>query len=60
MVVREGEAAMLTCVVRELGSNTLLWKHQGDNKVLTAAENRVTHDDRFNILHDEGNGCWCC
>ena len=52
MLVRVGHDALLTCVVRDLMNSTLLWKLK--DTVLTAAENRVTDDSRFNILHDEG------
>ena len=52
MIVKEGHDALLTCVVRGLENNALLWKLK--DKVLTAGENRVTDDRRFDILHDEG------
>ena len=45
--------ALLTCVVRNLGSHTLLWKY-GVSKVLTAGNTRITSDTRFSVLHDEG------
>lgn len=54
--VFEGEDALLTCVVRNLESNTLLWKREdkerGAPRILTAGENRVTSDLRFDVLHD--------
>ena len=56
--VAEGDDALLTCVVRNLDTNTLLWKRQdksgGVTRVLTAGENRVTSDPRFHVLHDSG------
>lgn len=56
--VFEGEDALLTCVVRNLDSNTLLWKRddreRGTPRILTAGENRVSSDTRFNVLHDSG------
>ena len=56
--VLEGEDALLTCVVRNLDTNTLLWKREdrssGVSRVLTAGENRVTSDPRFDVLHDSG------
>jgi hypothetical protein len=56
--VFEGEDALLTCVVRNLESNTLLWKREdkerGAPRILTAGENRVISDLRFDILHDSG------
>lgn len=58
MYVVEGEDALLTCVVRNLESNTLLWKREDSERrsmrILTAGENRVTSDNRFNVLHDAG------
>ena len=57
--VDEGEDALLTCVVRNLESNTLLWKREDPDrrttKILTAGESRVASDKRFNVLHDSGN-----
>ena len=57
--VYEGEDALLTCVVRNLESNTLLWKREDPDrrttKILTAGESRVASDKRFNVLHDSGN-----
>ena len=43
---------MLTCVVRNIGDHTLIWKY--GEKILTAAGSRVTSDDRINVIHDEG------
>ena len=54
----EGEDALVTCVVRNLGENTLLWRKQDGerrtSKVLTAGPNRVTSDRRFSVMHNEG------
>ncbi|CAG7831790.1 unnamed protein product, partial [Allacma fusca] len=56
VAVVEGENAPLTCVVRELGSSTVVWKKwetgKSGPKVLTAGENRVTADERIRIIHD--------
>lgn len=56
--VVEGEDALITCVVRNLESNTLLWKKEDTERrtprILTAGESRVTSDSRFNVLHDSG------
>ncbi|XP_065582217.1 Ig-like and fibronectin type-III domain-containing protein 1 [Artemia franciscana] len=53
----EGEDALVTCVVRNLGENTLLWRKQDGerrtSKVLTAGPNRVTSDRRFSVMHNE-------
>ena len=56
--VFEGDDALITCVVHNLESNTLLWKREDTERrttrILTAGENRVTSDTRFNVLHDDG------
>ena len=52
IVTAEGHTAMLTCVARNLGDHNLLWKY--GEKILTAGNSRVTSDDRFGIIHDEG------
>ncbi len=52
-ILTEGKHALLTCVVRNIGDHTLIWKN-ARGQVLTAGENRVTTDKRINILHDEG------
>jgi hypothetical protein len=49
----EGAHALLTCVTRNLGDNTLMWKY-GSDKIISAGKNRVTADRRFKVLHDEG------
>jgi hypothetical protein len=56
--VYEGDDALITCVVRDVGENTVVWKKEDGERhslrVLTAGENRVTADWRFNVLHDTG------
>lgn len=55
---KEGDSALMTCVVRNLGDHTVLWKTENKDrhswKVLTAAESRITADRRFEVLHDKG------
>ena len=48
-----GSNILLTCVVRDLGNHTLLWKY-GVSKVLTAGTVRITSDSRYSVLHDKG------
>lgn len=54
----EGEDALLTCVIRGAGDNTVMWKLEDrdrhSKRVLTAGSTRVTADRRFQILHDDG------
>lgn len=56
--VYEGDDALITCVVSNVGDNTVTWKKEDREKhsrrVLTAGENRVTGDKRFSVLHDSG------
>lgn len=56
--VYDGDDALITCVVRDIGSNTIMWKKEDrerhSTRVLTAGENRVTADKRFSVLHDSG------
>jgi len=58
VAVIEGENAPLTCVVRELGDATVVWKKwesgKSGPKILTAGETRVTSDERVRIIHDNG------
>jgi len=58
VAVIQGENAPLTCVVRELGDATVVWKKwengKSGPKILTAGEIRVTSDDRIRIIHDNG------
>ena len=53
MITAENRSILLTCVVRNLGNYTLLWK-KGTNTVLTAGTVRITADQRYNVIHDEG------
>ncbi|XP_050529397.1 Ig-like and fibronectin type-III domain-containing protein 1 isoform X2 [Daktulosphaira vitifoliae] len=59
---KEGDSALMTCVVRNLGDHTVLWKTENKDrhswKVLTAAESRITADRRFEVLHDIGGDVW--
>ncbi|KAJ9596370.1 hypothetical protein L9F63_012605, partial [Diploptera punctata] len=54
--VYEGDDALITCVVRDVGKNTVMWKKEDSERhsrrVLTAGESRVTADKRFDVLHD--------
>ncbi|XP_023310369.1 Ig-like and fibronectin type-III domain-containing protein 1 isoform X2 [Anoplophora glabripennis] len=54
--VYEGDDALITCVVKDIGPNTVMWKKEERERhstlVLTAGENRVTADKRFGVLHD--------
>ena len=54
----EGDDALLTCVVRNQGNFTLMWKkaakEKAGNKILTANEERITSDKRLSIMHEEG------
>lgn len=56
--VYEGDDALITCVVKDIGPNTVMWKKEERERhstlVLTAGENRVTADKRFGVLHDSG------
>ncbi|CAH1112848.1 unnamed protein product [Psylliodes chrysocephalus] len=54
--VYEGDDALITCVARNVGTNTVMWKkddrERHSMRVLTAGENRVTADKRYGVLHD--------
>lgn len=56
--VREGDDAVITCVVKEIGKNTVMWKKEDkerhSTRVLTAGDKSVTADKRFMVLHDPG------
>ncbi|XP_044737933.1 Ig-like and fibronectin type-III domain-containing protein 1 isoform X2 [Chrysoperla carnea] len=54
--VYEGDDALITCVVWDNDDGTVLWK-LGD-KILTANSERVTHDKRISVLHDESGDVW--
>ena len=53
IITTENKSVLLTCVVRNLGNHTLIWKY-GTSKILTAGTVRITKDTRFSILHDQG------
>ncbi|XP_074034870.1 Ig-like and fibronectin type-III domain-containing protein 2 isoform X1 [Leptinotarsa decemlineata] len=54
--VYEGDDALITCVVKNIGQNTVMWKKEDkerySTRVLTAGESRVTADRRYGVLHD--------
>ncbi|XP_073979651.1 Ig-like and fibronectin type-III domain-containing protein 1 [Rhodnius prolixus] len=60
--VYEGDDALITCVVRSLGQNTVVWKKEGADRsrwrVLTAGHERVTLDTRVQVIHDKGGDVW--
>nr|CAD7400362.1 unnamed protein product [Timema poppensis] len=60
--VYEGDDALITCVVRDVGDNNIMWKKEDRERhimrVLTADETRVTSDKRFDVLHDGGGDVW--
>ncbi|KAK6628150.1 hypothetical protein RUM43_001962 [Polyplax serrata] len=60
--VYEGDDALITCVVSNVGENTVTWKKEDrerhSRRVLTAGDNRVTGDKRFSVLHDNGGDVW--
>ncbi|XP_021960351.1 Ig-like and fibronectin type-III domain-containing protein 1 [Folsomia candida] len=62
VAVIQGENAPLTCVVRELGEASVVWKKwengKSGPKILTAGEVRVTSDERVRIIHDQGGDVW--
>lgn len=57
-----GEDAMLTCVVRNQGNYTVMWKRtrmkagnsSASSRILTANMLRVTSDRRLRVMHEEG------
>ena len=57
-----GEDAMLTCVVRNQGNYTVMWKRTrmkagnttASSRILTANMLRVTSDRRLRVMHEEG------
>lgn len=57
--VYEGDDALITCVVKNIGDNSVMWKKEhkdrASGRVLTAGTTRVTSDKRFSVLHDSGN-----
>lgn len=54
--VYEGDDALITCVVRDIRNNSVMWKKEDrerhSRRVLTAGDTRVTADKRFTVLHD--------
>lgn len=58
MHVYEGDDALITCVVQNIGDNTVMWKKEDrerhSRRVLTAGDSRVTADKRFSVLHEDG------
>ncbi|KAI4456941.1 titin [Holotrichia oblita] len=54
--VYEGDDALITCVVKNIGDNSVMWKKEHKERlsarVLTAGTTRVTSDKRFAVLHD--------
>ncbi|KAJ8893789.1 hypothetical protein PR048_006390 [Dryococelus australis] len=59
--VYEGDDALITCVVRDVADNTVVWRKENRERhqlqTLTADEERVTDDKRFDVLHDGGESC---
>ena len=53
VIITEGQDALLTCVAKNLGEHTVLWKY-GQDKILTAGSTRITNDKRLSVLHDDG------
>ncbi|XP_039279825.1 Ig-like and fibronectin type-III domain-containing protein 2 [Nilaparvata lugens] len=60
--VYEEDNALITCVVRDVGNNTVIWKREDADtrrwRILTAGHDRVTPDKRIQILHDDGGDVW--
>ncbi|RZF43428.1 hypothetical protein LSTR_LSTR001689 [Laodelphax striatellus] len=60
--VYEDDNALITCVVRDVGNNTVIWKREDADtrrwRILTAGHDRVTPDKRVQILHDDGGDVW--
>ena len=54
----EGDDALITCVVRNQGNFTLMWKkaakNKMGNKILTANKERITSDERLRVMHEDG------
>lgn len=57
--VYEGDDALITCVVKNIGENSVMWrkedKERHSRRILTAGTTRVTADKRFAVLHDSGD-----
>ncbi|XP_075234927.1 Ig-like and fibronectin type-III domain-containing protein 1 [Lycorma delicatula] len=60
--VYEDDNALITCVVRDVGNNTVIWKREEPDthrwRILTAGHERVSQDKRIKVLHDEGGNVW--
>lgn len=60
--VYEGEDTLITCIVNNIGENSVLWKKEDrerhSKRVLTAGAERVTADNRFAVLHDVGKNAF--
>lgn len=54
--VYEGDDALITCVVRNIGDNVVMWKKEDRSKhsswLLTAGDSRITADRRVFVIHD--------
>ncbi|XP_046473967.1 Ig-like and fibronectin type-III domain-containing protein 2 isoform X1 [Neodiprion pinetum] len=54
--VYEGDDALITCVVRNIGDNVVMWKKEDrpkhSRRILTAGDSRVTGDRRVSVIHD--------
>lgn len=50
----EGEDALMTCVVTDLGQYTVMWSRLDHNKktILTIRDMKITTDKRIQVLHD--------
>lgn len=61
-ILAEGADALLTCVVQDQDTFTLMWKKaekdKAGPKILTANGERITSDVRFNVLHEEGGAVY--
>ncbi|KAG8287269.1 hypothetical protein J6590_042606 [Homalodisca vitripennis] len=60
--VYEGDDALITCVVRDIGNNSVVWKREELDtrrwKFLTVGHSRITLDYRIQVLHDDGGVVW--
>ncbi|XP_063243751.1 Ig-like and fibronectin type-III domain-containing protein 1 isoform X2 [Bacillus rossius redtenbacheri] len=60
--VYEGDDALVTCVVRDAGGDAVVWRREDrerhELRTLTAGDQRVTDDRRFDVLHDGGGDVW--
>lgn len=52
-IVKEGDDALLTCVIMgPYRNDTVLWR-KGPTEILSAGLNRVSNDKRISVLHDD-------